>query len=142
MLAARTCTKIILLSGHHDDRFFVEALRAGAKAYLPKEKAVGELAEVTRQVASGATSLARDSAGHVAAAVQRREILDEGPLTMREREVLQLIAEGKGNKEIATILGVSVRTISHHRESIMRKLDIHTTAGLVRYSVREGMLLP
>ena len=127
------------LFGHHEDRFYVEAIRAGAKAYLPKEKAVRELTEVIRQVASGATSLGRDSAGFIAAAVQQPG-RDEDPLTMREREVLQLMAEGKQNKESAALLGVSIRTIT--RENLMRKLNIHTTVGLVRYAVRVGLILP
>jgi DNA-binding NarL/FixJ family response regulator len=142
MIASRACTRIIILSNHHDDGFFIDAIRSGAKAYLSKEKSVGELVEVTRQVALGVTTLGRDSASVIAAAVQHPNSVDSDPLTKREREVLQLIAEGNCAKEIATVLGIATKTAENHRWRLMEKLNIHTIAGLTRYAVRNGIILP
>lgn len=132
--------KAILLSGYHEDRFVLDGLRAGARGYLRKERAALELVRAIREVARGGVYLSPDISHVVADAIRSPFAESRSSLSVREREVLQLVAEGKSTKEIATILGVSVKTADHHRERLMRKLDLHHVAGLTRYAVRQGLV--
>ena len=135
--------KVIALSMHSDRRFVVEMLRAGAQGYLLKDCAYDELVRAIRTVAGGRVYLSPRIAGVVLEDCVRRaapEAAAPAPaLTAREREVLQLLAEGHGTKQIARRLHVSTKTIDTHRHNIMSKLDIHSVAELTKYAVREGL---
>ena len=135
--------RVIALSMHSNRRFMVEMLKAGASGYLLKEGTGQELVTAIRTVASGQTylspkvteSFVEDYARHVP--TDRSTAF--ASLTPREREVLQLVAEGKTTKEIAGRLHVSVKTIEAHRAQIMDKLQIHSIAGLTKFAVHEGL---
>jgi DNA-binding NarL/FixJ family response regulator len=133
---------IVLLTMHAEDHYVLEALRAGVKGYVLKSQAPQAVADAIRQAVKGDVYLSPGvSRILVDAYVSKREPADE-PLSPRERQVLQLVAEGKTTKEIAQILDVSVKTADSHRGRLMKKLDIHQTAGLVRYAIRRGLILP
>jgi len=135
--------KVLALSMHSDRRFAIEMLRAGAYGYLLKDSAFEEMAHAIRAVMSGHTYLCHKIADIVIRdymdITTKGEVSVFSALTVREREVLQLIAEGKSTKEIASILGVSVKTIETHRQQMMEKLDIHSVAELTKYAIREGL---
>lgn len=135
-------TRVIGLSMHSDRRFVSNMLKAGASGYLLKDSAFEELATAIQTVMSGKSYLSREVA-HIVV-----QDYVEGPkaqdtafsvLTLREREVLQLIAEGRSNRQIAEILYLSIKTVETHRQQIMNKLGLHKVADLVRYSIREGL---
>jgi DNA-binding NarL/FixJ family response regulator len=136
--------RVIILSMHANEEYVRQALQAGAAAYLLKDAATAELELAVRAVAQGQTYLSP---------VISRLVVDEylsgqneaasGPLrqlTPRQREVLQLIAEGKTTKQIAALLKVSVKTVETHRAQLMERLAIHDVPGLVRYAIRHGMV--
>ena len=135
--------KVLALSMHTDQRFIEGMLRAGATGYLPKDCASEELIRAIRTVLSNQTYLSPSIADVVRRDYlsQRREadISVSGVLTEREREVLQLMAEGKNTKEIASRLQVSVKTIETFRQHIMQKLNLHSLAELTKYAIREGL---
>jgi DNA-binding NarL/FixJ family response regulator len=132
----------VLLTMHTEDHYVLEALRAGVKGYVLKNQAPQTVAEAIRQAFRGGVFLSPGiSRVLVDAYVSKREPTDE-LLSPRERQVLQLVAEGKTTKEIAQILDVSVKTADSHRGRLMKKLDIHETAGLVRYAIRRGVIMP
>jgi two-component system response regulator NreC len=137
-----TGTKIIALSMHSDRRFVAGMFSAGASAYLVKESAFEELVSAIRAVVSGQVYLTPKVAGLVIKEYIRRNppsLSDAPTLTPREREVLQLLAEGKSTKQIAIQLRVSAKTIETYRHQIMEKLGINSIAGLTKYAVREGL---
>jgi DNA-binding NarL/FixJ family response regulator len=134
--------RCILLTMHTEDRYVLEALRAGVRGYVLKKQAGEDLVRAIREVAAGAVYLSPGISATVADAVRSPRPTPVGPLTAREREVLQLVAEGKTTKEIAVILGVSVKTADAHRTRLMQKLDIHDVAGLTRYAIRQGIIQP
>ena len=136
--------RVIILSMHANEEYVRQALQAGAAAYLLKDAATAELELAVRAVAQGQT--------YLSPAISR-QVVDEylsgqneaatGPLTQltpRQREVLQLIAEGKTTKQTAALLEVSVKTVETHRAQLMERLAIHDVPGLVRYAVRHGMV--
>ncbi len=138
--------EIIMLSVHGDHAYVAKALSMGVRGYLLKQAVAAELAQAIRAVHRGRMFISPEFSDLVtgkcarrpkAGAEQARGIDD---LTLREVEVLQLVAEGYGNKEIAQLLDVSVKTIETHRARLMSKLDIHETAGLVRYAIRKGIV--
>lgn len=135
--------RVLVLSMHSDRRFVASALGAGASAYLLKDCAFEDLTQAIRAVMGGQTYLTPRIAGVVVDEYRQR--LRERPasqmdlLTPREREVLQLLAEGHGTKAIAAKLDVSVKTVETHRENIMRKLDLHSIAELTKFAVKEGL---
>ncbi|MBU0663980.1 MAG: response regulator transcription factor [Proteobacteria bacterium] len=133
--------KIIVLSMHSDKRFITGALQAGAAGFLLKECAFQELNQALDAVRSGQTYLSPKIAGTVVHDYRRRLLSEakEENLTTKEREVLQLIAEGRSTKEIADRLFVSVKAIEGRRRRLMEKLQIDTVAGLVKYAIREGL---
>jgi len=140
--AARRDVKLIALSMHSDKRFVAGMLRAGAAAYVLKECAFEELAAAIRAVTAGRTYLSPAVADLLVGDYLRRLSSKDGlapELTPREREVLQLIAEGHTTKAIAERLGVSVKTVDTHRQNMMRRLGMHTVAELTKYAVREGL---
>lgn len=135
-------TKIILLTMHTEEHYILEALRAGVKGCVWKTQASEQLLQAIRDVCAGGVYLSPSVSGAVVQAYLAKTELPADPLTGRERQVLQLVAEGKTTKEVAVILGVTVKTAETHRTKLMYKLDIHSTAGLVRYAVRRGLVQP
>ena len=136
--------KVVVLSGHANGEFVREMLKAGASAYVLKSRAYEELVRAVREVMKGKKYLSPDIArGVVDAYVEISSSMSANPafvtLTDRERESLQLIAEGKSTKEVADFLGVSVKTIETHRHNIMEKLNLHSVAELTKYAIREGL---
>jgi DNA-binding NarL/FixJ family response regulator len=135
-------TKAVLLTVHAEDQYVLAALRAGIKGYVLKTKATADLVQAIKEVSMGKTYLSPGVSGAVVQAYLAKTDIPPDPLSSRERQVLQLIAEGKTTKEVATILIISVKTAESHRTRIMQKLDIHETASLVRYAVRQGLVQP
>jgi two-component system, NarL family, response regulator NreC len=134
--------KVILLSMYTEEHHVLEALRAGVKGCVSKSQAAEHLLQAIKDVCAGGVYLSPHVSGAVVQAYLAKTDLPYEPLTPRERQVLQLIAEGKTTKETAAVLDVSVKTAETHRTNLMEKLDIHSTAGLVRYAIRRGMLQP
>src|SRR6266481_668332 len=135
-------TRPILLTMHSEDPYVMEALRAGIKGYVLKTQAATDLVRAIQEVSRGKVYLSPGVSKTVVEAYLAKTELPPDPLSPREREVLQLVAEGKTTKETARLLGVSVKTAENHRTRIMAKLDIHETAGLVRYAIRQGIIQP
>lgn len=135
--------KVIAVSMHSDRRFVSEMLKAGASAYLSKDYAFDELENAIRTVISNKIYLSPDISGVVVENYVRQPQKPEESafslLSQREREVVQLLAEGKTSKEIADQLHVSVKTVETHRTNIMTKLNIHRLAELTKYAIREGL---
>jgi len=135
-------TKTILLTMHKEDRYVIEALKAGVRGYVLKDQAAPDLVEAISEVFKGTTYLSHGVSGALVGAYLARTDFPQSPLTPRQRQVLQLVAEGKTTKEVASLLGVSVKTAESHRASLMDRLSIHETAGLVRYAIRIGLIRP
>ena len=144
--AANPRTKVIILSAHADRRFVTESLRAGATGYVLKDCAFEELAHAVRAAAANQTYLSPAVARTVV-----EDYLGRSPrqhssafiaLSARERQVLQLLAEGRSAKSIAGELGVSIKTVETHRANIMKKLGKHSIAELTKYAIREGLTPP
>jgi two-component system response regulator NreC len=135
-------TKIVLLTMHAEDPYVLEALQAGVVGYVLKTQAAVDIVQAIRDVLKGEIYLSPRVSRAVVTAYLTRTDLPPDPLTSREREILQLIAEGQTTKEIAWRLGLSVKTVESHRINLMRKLDIHETATLVRYAIRRGLTTP
>ncbi|MEW6305850.1 MAG: response regulator transcription factor [Verrucomicrobiota bacterium] len=135
--------KVIMLSMHDNEHYVVQALRAGATGYLLKGAGAKELEQALKTVVNGATYLSPAISRN---AVER--LMEQPPekslsldqLTPRQREILQLIAEGKSTKEIAGILKISAKTVETHRGHLMTRLGIYDVAGLVRYAIRTGLI--
>ena len=146
VLKAVPATKIIILSAHSDDAYVKNAIDSGALGFLLKQTSAHDVCRAIREVHQGKTFFSP--------AISRRQdrlhpqTLDRAgalkkkaaELTSREMEVLQLIAEGKANKETASELGIGIKTVEKHREHLMAKLDIHDTAGLTRYAISAGII--
>jgi len=145
--------RILMLSMHATKEYVTQALQAGASGYLLKDAAPTELELAIRSVMRGEKYLSPAVSTHVIADYLQRttgtttsradtEISSTTPLTLRQREILQLIAEGNTTKEIAAKLTLSVKTVETHRTQLMERLDIHDIAGLVRYAIRIGLVTP
>jgi len=134
--------KIILLTQHDEAQYISEALDAGVKGYVLKNQVASDLLLAIRQVSRGQVYLSPGVSRAVMEAYQSKSDKSKNPLTLRERQVLQLIAEGKSTKDVASLLGISVKTAESHRTRLMHKLGIHETASLVRYAVRHGIVQP
>jgi DNA-binding NarL/FixJ family response regulator len=133
-------TKCILLTMYTDEHHILNALRAGVKGCVSKTQAAEHLLLAIRDVCAGGVYLSPKVSGSVVQAYLAKTEVPYDPLTDRERQVLQLVAEGKTTKEVAVILGVTAKTAETHRIKVMEKLDIHSTAGLVRYAIRRGLV--
>jgi len=135
--------KIIALSMHSDRRFVLEMLKAGASGYLLKDSAFEELVNAVHTVMTGQSYLSPRITDIVVKEYLYNQSKSESTvfnvLTVREREVLQLLAEGKSTKQIASTLNLSVKTVETHRQQIMDKLEIRTVAELTKYAIREGL---
>lgn len=143
IIARRPATKVIALSMHSDRQFVAEMFRAGASGYLLKDSAFEQLASAIRAVAHDQTFIAPTISGFdledYTVTQTQDEPLMRPKLTDREREVLQLLAEGKGTKEIAADLFLSAKTVETHRQHLMDKLDMYTVAELTKFAIREGL---
>ena len=135
-------TKTILLTQHEEDHYVSEAIDAGVKGYVLKSQAVIDLMNAIRQVSRGEVYLSPGISATLMDVYRSKSDRTKDPLTARERQVLQLIAEGKSTKDIGCVLGISAKTAESHRTRLMRKLDIHETASLVLYAVRRGIVQP
>jgi DNA-binding NarL/FixJ family response regulator len=136
-------TRCIVVSTHGSRSQVKEALLAGATGYVPKSSTAKELVDAIESVRSGRPYLAHTVAEHVVNAITSAQpgfSGDATDLTGREREVLQLIAEGLSTKEIAHELGISVKTVQTHRANLMHKTGVHKASSLVRYAIREGLV--
>jgi DNA-binding NarL/FixJ family response regulator len=146
VLKAIPSIKVLILSAHSDDAYVKFAMESGAVGFLLKQTSAYDVCRAIREVQKGKTFFAPSITRHLdrihpaapnrAGAVNKKAV----PLTSRETEALQLIAEGKPNKEIASMLGISIKTVEKHREHLMVKLDIHDTAGLTRYAIGAGII--
>jgi DNA-binding NarL/FixJ family response regulator len=137
--------RVLILSVHADEEHVLQALRAGAVGYLLKDAAASDLELAIRAVARGDTYLSPSISRQVIDAYLGQSAGLESPLeqlTPRQREILQLIAEGKNTKEIAFLLKVSVKTVESHRSQLMERLAIHDVPGLVRLAMRAGLISP
>ena len=143
---ASSGTRVLMASQHEATKFVQQALQAGADGYLSKDSEPEELALAIESVCRGDSYLSPKVAGGIMARAVRGEAPPNndstalGALTAREREVFQLIAVGKANKEAAALLGLSLGTVKKHRENLQRKLDCHSAAELARLAIREGLL--
>ena len=139
-------TKVLMLSAHSDDAYVQTAIESGAAGFLLKQTSASDVCRAIREVHRGKTFFSPSIARHF----NRLNPLLAGrtgalsskaaQLTSREMEVLQLIAEGNANKETASELGIGIKTVEKHREHLMEKLDIHDTAGLIRYAISAGVI--
>ncbi|MBT3198412.1 MAG: response regulator transcription factor [Phycisphaerales bacterium] len=143
VLAESPGVKVLALSAHTDRRFVSDMLQAGAAGYLPKSCAPEELVKAIREVYAGGIYLSPKVAGVVVDGFIRADgqpgATAVAHLSDREREVLQLIAEGKSSKEIGASFHISTRTVDTHRQRLMDKLDLHTIAELTKFAIREGL---
>ncbi len=139
-------TRVLILSAHSDDAYVEQAIANGATGFLLKQASSHELSQTIRKINAGETVYSPAIAKRIRR--QEQESLERtgqskagpGRLSSREVEVLQLIAEGGANKQIAADLDISVKTVEKHRDHLMRKLDIHDTAGLTRYAIATGVI--
>jgi DNA-binding NarL/FixJ family response regulator len=139
--------KVIVLSMHADESYILRALGAGAKGYLLKESTETDVLPAVRSVQEGkpyfTPSIARVLLEDYIRVMKQNNVQDSYELlTEREKEVLQLLAEGKSNKDVAQLLNLSPHTIDSHRTNLMHKLELHNTAELVLYAVRKGIIIP
>jgi two-component system response regulator NreC len=134
--------KVILLTQHDEDQYVTESLRAGVRGYVLKSQAAEDLVHAIQEVSRGSVYLSPSISRVVVDAYLSKTYVPADPLSGRERQVLQLVGEGKSTKEIAVHLGISVKTAESHRARLMKKLDVHETASLVRYAIRRGLIQP
>jgi DNA-binding NarL/FixJ family response regulator len=146
ILQAGTGTKILMLSAHSDDTYVEQAVAFGAMGFLLKQTSSNDLSKAIREIEKGNTffspSIAKRLQRQNQKSLDRKGLLKTKvvQLSSREMEVLQLIAEGEANKQIADDLSISIKTVEKHREHLMQKLDIHDTAGLTRYAIGAGII--
>ena len=133
-------TRTLLLTMHTDDQYVLEGLRAGIRGIVQKTQAAGDLVRAIHEVLAGGIYLSSGICRSVVEAYLDKREVPPDPLTLRERQVVQLVAEGKTTKEIAYTLAISSKTADSHRTRIMAKLGIHETAGLVRYAIRNRLI--
>jgi DNA-binding NarL/FixJ family response regulator len=140
ILAIAPHCRIVVLTVLAEERQIAAAFRAGVRGYVLKTQAADELIQAIREVAAGGTYLSPQVSSVLLDAYLTGNPIGKDPLTSRERQVLQLVAEGKATKEIADTLGVTVKTAECYRSRLKTKLDIHHTAGLVCYAIRRGII--
>jgi two-component system response regulator NreC len=145
IVAGNARTKVVILSMHQDESYLLGALKAGAKGYLLKDSMRGEVVQAIRAASQGRSFLTRKVAQILqedyVSRLQQRGLEDRYELLSdRERGVLQIIAEGRSNKEAATLLNISLSTVETHRAHILQKLDIHGIPELILYAMRKGII--
>jgi DNA-binding NarL/FixJ family response regulator len=133
-------TEVVLLTMYEEDAYVLEALRAGIRGYVLKAQAASDLLSAIREVMRGAVYLSPGISKAVVDAYVNKSELPAEPLTGRERQVLQLVAEGKTTKEVACMLNLSVKTAETHRSNIMAKLGLHSISEVVLYAVRNNIV--
>ena len=133
---------VILLSGIDDKRFVKEALKVGVRGFVQKSQGCDELVHAIEEVRDGRLYVSPGASQAIVDACATPAVKDGTNLTPRERQVLQLVGEGKSTKQIAEVLHISVKTAEFHRGRLMKKLNVHDTANLVRYAIREGWIAP
>jgi DNA-binding NarL/FixJ family response regulator len=131
--------KIVFLTMHGDPTYVQEAIRAGASGYLVKDSAASELLIAVREVAMGRAYISSRVAKTVLSLAETGASESAVQLTSRQHEVLQLVAEGHANKEIAALLNISSKTVEFHKSALMKQLGVASTAELTRYAVRHGI---
>ena len=145
IVTQRSATAVVILSMYSDETYVMRALKAGARAYLLKDSAAGDLISAIEAVSQG-KSFFSPKVSRILAEDYIRVLKQKGAvdtydlLTSREREILQLLAEGKTNKEVSTTLNISPYTVETHRGHILQKLNLHNSAELVLYAVRKGII--
>jgi two-component system, NarL family, response regulator NreC len=145
ILAELPATAVIILSMHADESYVMRALKAGARGYLLKDSAAGDLTGAIQAVSQN-KSFFSPKVSHILAEDYVRVLKQKGQvdsydlLSDREKEILQLLAEGKANKEVATLLNISPYTVETHRKHILEKLNLHTPAELILYAIRKGII--
>lgn len=135
-------TRVILLTAVDDARFVPEALRAGVRGFVLKTQGAEDLVRAIHDVCQGGLYVSPGTSQAVIDACRAAGASGDEHLSPRERQVVQLVAEGKSTKQIAETLKISVKTAEFHRGRVMGKLHIHDTAGLVRYAIRQGLIAP
>jgi DNA-binding NarL/FixJ family response regulator len=139
-------TKVLVLSAHSDDEYVAHMTAVGASGYLVKQNSGQVLVHAVREIASGhpyfspAIAKRQGNAERQSRTSGAARGKPRSPLTPREAEVLQLVAEGAANKQVASALGISIKTVEKHRQQLMNKLDIHDTAGLTRHAIATGVI--
>jgi DNA-binding NarL/FixJ family response regulator len=143
ILATNPNAKVIILSAHSDDEYIERTTSAGVSGFLEKQTSAEILSKAIREVAKGnsffSPSIAKRLADHAGKPRNQNGTIVTR-LTSRELEVLQLVAEGSANKQVASALGISIKTVEKHRQHLMDKLNIHDTAGLTRYAISSGVI--
>jgi DNA-binding NarL/FixJ family response regulator len=146
ILAAHPATKVIILSAHSDDAYIDRVIAVGAAGFLIKQTSAQILAKAIHEVMAGNTFYSPKVSQHLRDHYQKPAKAGAAPvrkangLTAREREVIQLVAEGQANKQVAAELKISIKTVEKHRQHLMDKLNIHDTAGLTRYAIAQGII--
>jgi DNA-binding NarL/FixJ family response regulator len=146
VLKALPATKVLILSAHNDDAYVKSAAESGAVGFLLKQTSAHDVCRAIREIQKGHTFFSPSVSKRMDRLNPKSAGREGGfkkkpvPLTSREMEVLQLIAEGKANKQTASELGIGIKTVEKHREHLMTKLDIHDTAGLTRYAIGAGII--
>lgn len=136
-------TRILVLTMHEDEEYVLRTVRAGASGYVVKDGAAAELVAAIRAVSAGQGYFGPQAAKALAASYERGGAVAEDPyerLTAREREVFQLLIEGRTNAQVAKILFISPKTVDNHRTHLMARLGVHSTAELIRFAARRGLL--
>jgi DNA-binding NarL/FixJ family response regulator len=146
ILAANPAAKVVILSAHSDDEYIERMVTAGVAGFLEKQTSAEVLTKAIGEVARGKTYFSPSIAKRMSQTQNQPRDRDgmvranSCRLTVREAEVLQLVAEGAANKQVAAELGISIKTVEKHRQHLMDKLDIHETAGLTRYAIAQGVI--
>jgi len=146
ILAANPAAKVVILSAHSDDVYVERMIEAGVAGFIEKQSSAEILTQAIREIALGRTFFSPAIAKRLRDNLNRPRARDGLPkahgnrLTSREAEVLQLVAEGCANKQVAAELGISIKTVEKHRQHLMEKLNIHETAGLTRYAITQGII--
>jgi two-component system, NarL family, response regulator NreC len=135
-------TQIVLLTALEQERLVTEAVRAGVRGFVLKTQAGEDLVHAIQLVSRGGFYVGAGVSQAVVEACRAAAAEDRARLTARERQVVQLVAEGKSSKQIAALLEITLKTAEFHRARVMKKLEVHDIAGLVRYAIREGLITP
>lgn len=135
-------TRVLVISGYHTEERFGDALQAGVRGYLMRSNVEADLIEAVRALIQGRTWFPNEVSEQLLERLRGEKGQSVPVLTTREVEIVQLLAEGKSNKEVAHALGISVRTVENHRAQVMQRLGLKTFSSLVRYAIRNGIIEP
>lgn len=135
-------TQVVLLTALEQERLVTESVHAGVRGFVLKTQAGEDLLQAIEQVSRGGFYVGAGVSQAVVRACRDAAAEDRARLTSRERQVVQLVAEGKSTKQVAALLDITLKTAEFHRARVMKKLDVHDVAGLVRYAIREGLITP